>query len=64
MQLKENFVKQYCNYGHNIDVGKNIILTVGVVEGAVNSLKKEKSAGQDNKTAEYLQFASGRVIYF
>ena len=45
VQLRENFLKHFCNYVHNIDVGNNIILTVGDVE--CEQLKKRRicSAG-------------------
>ena len=62
MQLKENFVKQYNNYVHNIDIVNNIIHTEDEVKCSVNSLQKEKIAGQDNIAAEYLQFVGGRLI--
>ena len=47
-QLNENFVKQYCNFVHNIDVCNNI-LTVGEVECAVNMQLKKNLQGRITK---------------
>ena len=59
MQIQKNFVKQYSNYVHNIDVSNNIVLTVDEVECAMNSLKMKNLQG---RITQQLNICSLQVV--